>query len=130
MYDNTLANGKSLLLCFYHPLMMIGDMEMLNSSINPINVQALELCHCIGIKMSYAREVLMSDIKFMKYIGKSLGDKLDRCSINNSINLLYKLENRLASYILSTSVNAVVNKSDVCIFDENLTNVAELIGTS
>lgn len=127
---NTLANGKSLLLCFYYPLMMIGDMEMLNSSINPINVQALELCHCIGIKMSYAREVLIKDIKFMSHVARSLGDKLDRCSINNSINLLYKLENRLASYIISTSVSEVINNLDICVFDENLTNVAELLGTS
>ncbi|MPM79649.1 hypothetical protein SDC9_126688 [bioreactor metagenome] len=47
--------------------------------------------------------------------------------MNSSINLLYPLENRLASYI---------NESLVCgdnlyiDFDENLNNIAELLGSS
>lgn len=127
---NTLSNGKSLLLCFYSPLMVLGDLELLNSRANPSNVQALELCHCIGIEMNYAKNVLINDIKFMKYISHTLGSKLDKCSINNAINLLYRLENRLASYILSTYLDVIVNESTIYIFDENLTNVAELLGTS
>lgn len=127
---NTLSNGKSLLLCFYNPLMIIGDLELLDSRINPTNVQALELCHCLGIEMSYAKEFLINDIKFMRYISTSLGHKLDRCSINNAINLLYKLENRLASYILTTCLHDTVDGFTMYIFDENLTNVAELLGTS
>ncbi|KEH89315.1 hypothetical protein Z967_10670 [Clostridium novyi A str. 4540] len=127
---NTLSNGKSLLLCFYTPLMIIGDLEIFNSKINPTNVQSLELCHCIGIEMNYAKKFLINDIKFMRYINYSLSNKLDRCSTNNAINLLYKLENRLASYILTTCLNDTVNGVTRYIFDENLTNVAELLGGS
>ena len=127
---NTLSNGKSLLLCFYNPLMLLGDLELLNSKINPTNVQALELCHCLGIEMTYAKKFLLNDIKFMRYVSSSLGNKLDKCSINNAINLLYKLENRLASYILTTGLHDTVNGVTMYIFDENLTNVAELLGTS
>lgn len=127
---NTLSNGKSLLLCFYNPLMLLGDLELLNSRVNPTNVQALESCHCLGIEMNYAKEFLINDIKFMRYVSSSLGNKLDRCSINNAINLLYKLENRLASYILTTCFTETIDERAMYIFDKNLTNVAELLGTS
>lgn len=50
---------------------------------------------------------------------------MDSSSRNGSINLLYPLENRLASYIMATMGNE--NRIE---FDETLTEIAELLGTS
>jgi CRP/FNR family transcriptional regulator, putaive post-exponential-phase nitrogen-starvation regulator len=117
---STLSNGKSLLLCFYQGFKVLGDLEMINSEPAATNVQVIEDTYCIGIPTEKVKMYLLNDAKFLRYICNSLAEKLSRCSKNSSINLLYPLENRLASYILATGEN----------FDESLTEISELLGTS
>ena len=50
--------------------------------------------------------------------------KLASLSVSNSVNILYPLENRLASYILASYTNEDSNNT------ENLTQIAEFLGTS
>jgi len=58
---------------------------------------------------------------------RKLAEKLAAVSMNSSINLLYPLENRLASYINES----LIYGDDLYIdFDENLNNIAELLGSS
>lgn len=116
----TLSNGKSLLLCFYQDFKILGDLEMLNSERASTNVQVIEDTYCIGITLEMVRKFLVNDAQFLRYICNSLGEKLNRCSKNSSINLLYPLENRLASYLLATGDN----------FDENFMELSEMLGTS
>lgn len=116
----TLSNGKSLLLCFYQDFKILGDLEMLNSERASTNVQVIEDTYCIGITIERVRKFLLNDAQFLRYICNSLGEKLNRCSKNSSINLLYPLENRLASYLLATGDN----------FDENFMELSEMLGTS
>lgn len=126
----TLGNGKSLLLYFYQDFKVLGDLELINYQSATSNVQAIEDTYCIGIPLEKARERLLKDTKFLRYICSSLGEKLKRCSKNSSINLLYPLENRLASYILATGKNINRNGEKIIRFDENLTEIAEILGTS
>ena len=117
---STLSNGKSLLLCFYQGFMVLGDLEMINSEPATTNVQVIEDTYCIGISKEKVETYLLGDAKFLRYICNSLSEKLNRCSKNSSINLLYPLENRIASYMLATGENR----------DESLTEISELLGTS
>ncbi len=117
---STLSNGKSLLLCFYQGFMLLGDLEILNSEPATTNVQVIEDTYCIGIPTEKVKGYLLNDAKFLRYIGNSLGKKLRRSSKNSSINLLFPVENRLASYIIATGGN----------FDESLIEISELLGTS
>lgn len=117
---STLSNGKSLLLCFYQGFKVLGDLEMINSEPASTNVHVIEDTYCIGIPTEKVNSCLLDDAKFLRYICNSLGEKLNRCSKNSSINLLYPLENRLASYILATGED----------LDESLTEISELLGTS
>lgn len=126
----TLSNGKSLLLCFYQGFKVLGDLEIIDSRKAVTNVQAIEDTCCIGISSDHVRKHLLEDAKFLRYICSSLGNKLYQCSKNSSINILYSLENRLASYILTTDEKKEDNGHTVIIFDENLTEIAELLGTS
>lgn len=126
----TLQNGKSLLLCFYQSLRMLGDVEIFNVQPSSSSVQAIDDCYCIAISMEAVRAHLLNDAKFLCFIVKSLGEKLVRCSKNSSINLLYPLENRLASYILATSQKSDNKDRKDRKFKENLTQIAELLGTS
>jgi CRP-like cAMP-binding protein len=110
--------------------MMLGDLEILNSNHAISNVQVIEETYCIGISFENVRKYLLEDAKFLRYICSSLGRKLIQCSNNSSINLLYSLENRLAGYILTTGEIIYDQGREAIMFDENLTQIAELLGTS
>lgn len=126
----TLSNGKSFLMSFYRPFQVVGDIEFAKNTPTTGAVQALCKCYCLCIPMNKAREYLTTDSKFLGLVAKSLASKLEDISKNSSINLLYPLEERLASYI---SMVATPNR-DKCnsyrVFDENLTYLSELLGTS
>ncbi|MBW6410595.1 transcriptional regulator YeiL [Clostridium weizhouense] len=124
----TLSNGKSLLNCFYSDFAIVGDIELIDLKNPATNVQAIEDTYCIGISLDNAREKLINDIKFLRYLCNSLGEKLNDFSKNSSINLLYPLENRLASYIYVTGERS--KNGQLIKFNENLTQIAELLGTS
>lgn len=119
----TLSNGKSLLLCFYEGLKVLGDAELMNGNPASTNVQAIDSTYCLGIASDKISSLLLNDQKFLRYACSALGEKLARLSQNSSINLLYPLENRLSSYIIAISGKTLV-------FRENLTEIAELLGTS
>lgn len=126
----TLSNGKSLLLCFYEDFKILGDVEVVEPQSASTNVQVINDVYCIGISMKRAREYLINDAKFLRSICSSLSTKLNRNSKNSSINLLYPLENRLASYILATSKDIDSKNERKIQFHGNLTEIAELLGTS
>lgn len=126
----SLSNGKALLLSFYEAFMVLGDLEVLNEQAASNNVEVIEDAYCIGISYEKVRTYLLNDAKFLRFICNSLGEKLNRCSKNSSINLLYPLENRLASYILATSKGSNANMKTEIEFNENLTEISELLGTS
>lgn len=124
-----LKNGKSLLLQFYKPFTIIGDVEFNKIDTASSNVQAIESSLLIGIPFDQLREKARDDTKFLLFITNTLSTKLIISSSSSSINLLYPLENRLASYILATSVND--NKLAVDrIYPQKLTEIADLLGTS
>ncbi|NFR87224.1 MULTISPECIES: cyclic nucleotide-binding domain-containing protein [unclassified Clostridium] len=126
VYKN-LENGKSLLLSFYNPFTVVGDIEFLDNNSADCNVQVIKDTYCIVIEFSIIKDKLMDDCKFLRNRCKYLGEKLRCNSKNSSINLLYPLENRLASYIL-----AFVNgDSNLCFtFEGGYNETAELLGTS
>lgn len=126
----TLSNGKSLLLGFYQGFKVLGDLEFVDLRKATGNVQVIEDTYCIGISYENVRKYLLEDAKFLRFICSSLGNKLYQCSKNSSINLLFPLKNRLASYIISIGEKIEDSSKERIIFDENLTETAELLGTS
>lgn len=123
----SLSNGKSLLLCFYYPFKILGDIEFMHHSTADSNVQVIKKAYCIGISMENIRRYLLEDSRFLRFVCDSLGEKLARLSKYSSINLLYPLENRLASYIMA---NGISKEKHQIVFEGNLSEVAELLGTS
>ncbi len=124
-----LSNGKQLLLSFNNPLELIGDLECIKLNTFHCSIQAIQETFCISVDLDIIRGRLMDDGKFLRYIISSLGKKLTQNTDHNSINLLYPLENRLASYILATSVDDEGKEIEI-IPDFNLTEISELLGTS
>ncbi len=124
-----LENGKNLLLCFYNPFMAFGDLELISMEMASTNTEVVEEVYCIALPLNKVREELIEDSKFLRFICQSLSGKLKRESKNGSINLLYPLESRVASYIVAT-MEHIKTDEESFQFKENLTAIAELLGTS
>jgi CRP/FNR family putative post-exponential-phase nitrogen-starvation transcriptional regulator len=117
-----LSNGKHYLHTFYNRFELIGDVEFVNNLNIKTNVQALSDVYCLSLPLNKCHNMLYDDRKFLRAACSHLSDKLDVTGQFNSHNLLYPLEERLASYIVNTSENLM--------FSENLTALSELLGTS
>lgn len=126
----TLPNGRNLLLAFYKHFRVVGDIEIVKNQSATGTIQALSTCYCLAIPMERARIELTHDSRFLKFTCESLAEKLAAVSMNSSINLLYPLENRLASYINESVVYEEDEENLYVNFDENLVNIAELLGSS
>ena len=124
-----LENGKNLLLSFYEPFSVIGDVELIQAKHASCTVQALSTCYLLALPIDKFRAALQKDIKLMNFICNALAQKLDHISNNSSINLLYPLENRLASYINMVAMEQEGSQGKR-VFHENLTQLADLLGTS
>lgn len=124
-----LENGKSLLLRFYSPMEIIGDAEFSYSNSAISNVKTLQPSYCIGIPMSVLRKNAQNDHIFLMHICKSLSEKLSTASVSSSINMLYPLENRLASYLLAITPGDKTLTPEGILAD-SYTEIAELLGTS
>ena len=126
---NETANGRSLLLCFYKPLQVLGDVELMEDKMITSNVEVIDDAYCIGMPVDKVRSLLINDLVFLKYLCRNLGTKLVRSSRYSSVNMLYPLENRLASYILGVGISHEKGK-DLFTFFDTLTVISELLGAS
>lgn len=116
-------DGKNLLLSFYQEGGIIGDLEFFMEQEHfQANVQAIEKTRCQMIPLHPNRGILRSSPVFLFHLGKGVADKLTRCSANSTHIILFPLEVRVCSYIAVAQVDGV--------FEEKLTETAELLGTS
>ncbi len=125
-----MENGKSLLLRFNKPLSVLGDVEFMSGYNIKCNVDSLNESHLIGITVDDIRKHAGNDPVFLSYVIRSLGYKLYTISNSTSINLLYPLEKRFASYIISISSEEASLKGINEIKTTNMTEMATLLGTS
>lgn len=124
----TLETGRQLLMCFYEPLQIFGDIEVFEQeAVANTTIEALTPCVCLGLERDFVKHQLAEDPKFLKQMCLSLSRKMERLLKNSAINALNTLENRVASYILAT---AAQDKEGRWLFTGNLTQIADLLGTS
>jgi CRP/FNR family transcriptional regulator, putaive post-exponential-phase nitrogen-starvation regulator len=123
-------DGKLVLLRFNRPLSILGDVEFIKDSNIQCNVESLNETLLIGIPMEAARKHAYNDPEFLRFIIKNLSHKLYTTSNTVSLNLLYPLESRLASYLLSMKDDEghILNSDD--IKTTRLVELANLLGTS
>jgi CRP/FNR family transcriptional regulator, putaive post-exponential-phase nitrogen-starvation regulator len=123
-----LPNGKSLLLRFNNPLALIGDVEFINNSEVRSNVEAVKNSILIGIHNKLLHETQSNNPDFLKFLLKNVSYKLYTFSNSSSLNLLFPVENRFASYLVSTLLDDSSFANE--IKSSKLTEIAELLGTS
>ncbi|QRG66565.1 Crp/Fnr family transcriptional regulator [Brevibacillus choshinensis] len=123
----TSPNGKSLLLRFNNPLAIVGDIEFISQCEVRNTVEFVQPSLVIGISYKLLQERFVNHPPFLQFILQKISHKLYTSSNSTSLNLLYPVENRFASYLLST---ISVESASVELQTSKLTEVAELLGTS
>lgn len=123
-----MKNARQLLLCFYEPLQIFGDMELFEAQPRTVTeIQALTPCICLNLHREVVMKYLANDSTFLRQMCLSLGRKLSRVNSNSALNMLHPVENRLASYILGTASR---ENGAAVEFTGNLTQIADFLGTS
>lgn len=119
---HTTANGTTFLHAFSKPIAVIGEIEFLGHNLVINDVLALEKTICLRISMALYEDILLNDLKFMRYLAKTISSKLHESNNNSSISVNYPVENRLASYLIACHENLFIK--------QNFVQVAEMIGCS
>lgn len=99
----TSSEGKTLILSFKTPLDMIGDIEYVQD-INIINtVEAVSSVCMIGIHHRWLKKYGSDYSPLLQFLLKIITRKFQLKNSSMSFNLMYPVEVRLASYLLSIS---------------------------
>ncbi|MFC5470208.1 Crp/Fnr family transcriptional regulator [Cohnella suwonensis] len=125
-----LPNGKSMLIRFYGPLSTIGDLEMLNGMTARSTVESVNDTLFVAIPRQAYVETAYKDPAFLRFVIKHLAHKLHTFSNASGLNLLYPVETRFASYLVSIAVDENDRETIEEIKTAKLTEIAELLGTS
>lgn len=120
----TSAEGKTLLINFTSPLGVIGEIECLNELENLNTVSAVTPVEAVGFHKRWLR-LYREEVPFLQFMLQLVTHKFYNKSVSLSFNLLYPVEVRLASYLLS-----VTTLDDAKVSTANLKDTANLIGTS
>lgn len=122
----TTKEGKTFILCFKHPLEAIGDIEYVKKTDMVNTVEAVTEVHMLRISHQALMRHANDDPRVLTFLLKGITNKLYAKSNDLSFHLLYPVEVRLASYLLSVlSDDDSTSKRPV-----RLTDAANLIGTS
>ncbi len=97
-----MENGASLLVSFYRPFDILGDVELFSSERYILDVVAVTDIACLGLPVEAIRKSADRNGRLFMYLCGRLGHKLADYNAIASINLSYPVENRLASYLLAT----------------------------
>jgi CRP/FNR family transcriptional regulator, putaive post-exponential-phase nitrogen-starvation regulator len=116
------TSGKVMFVSHFKSLQILGETCSLWRKPPTASVQATTNGYCIGISLARYRDMLLNDIKFLRYTCMNLGERLSYMNNNTCITMFDSLESRLASFILRNSEDNV--------FHYNLTECAELLCTS
>lgn len=124
------SNGKVILISFYKPFGVLGDVEYALGKETDYIVEALTDATYIAIDRDVLIKKTETDIKFKNYIMYSLAKKLNQSAGKNMFNLLYPLENRIASYILSICKKEADGTPEDEVEIYNLKDAAQFLGSS
>lgn len=118
-------NGRALLIQFYSKFDSLGEVEFMNGVLGTCSVSAVKESELIRIPFDALRQYAEDHPPFLKYIVRSLSNKLVLSERHHSYNLLYPVKYRLASYL-----KAYGNEKGEIVLSNSLQEVSEFIGTT
>ncbi|MBD3858433.1 cyclic nucleotide-binding domain-containing protein [Bacillus sp. 28A-2] len=122
----TTKEGKTFILCFKNPLEAIGDIEYVQQTDMVNTVEAVTEVHMLRISHQALMRHAKDDPRILTFLLKGITNKFYTKSNDLSFHLLYPVEVRLASYLLSV----LTGDDSASERPLRLTDAASLIGTS
>ncbi len=124
-------NGKSMLLKFYNPIILLGDMELYQSHPIMCSVEVVEDSHLIAVPDVFVQTHWMNNTQFLHGLIESLSEKLSSTINNSSYNFVYPLGNRLASYIVDHLETAETTEEGLYVeLKSSFEEISQFLGTT
>ncbi|MDN4492842.1 Crp/Fnr family transcriptional regulator [Ureibacillus aquaedulcis] len=120
----TSDDGKRLILAFKEKFDILGDIEFVQQAPYINTVEAITDVQILTIPIHTAQNYGMNHLPFVQFILQRITEKLYVNSNALAFNLMYPVEVRLCSYLLSVSID---NRT---VSNQDLKDAADLIGTS
>ncbi|MBJ8106118.1 cyclic nucleotide-binding domain-containing protein [Bacillus cereus group sp. N8] len=122
--------GKKLILRFINPLAVVGDIELIQKSKTHNVVEACSDVVAISISNTVIRNKLLHDPIFMNFLFENIANTLKISTRFTALNLLYPVEVRVASYLLSISTDSNGNMYKEDLDSTSVSSIADFIGVS
>lgn len=126
----TSPEGRTLVLSFKLPLEVIGDLEYVRDAETLNTVEAVSPVTMLGIPYRWLRQYGRDHVPLLHFLLDAVTRKFYAKSNSLSFNLLYPVEVRFASYLLSLCGEEPGQMLTQRLTTESLSDAANLIGTS
>ncbi|MFJ7755108.1 Crp/Fnr family transcriptional regulator [Peribacillus muralis] len=126
----TSPEGKSLIVRFKTPFAVFGDVEYIKEMHVLHTVEAVSEGKVVCVHFDDLRSMETKRAEFLHFLLEIITQKFFTESHATSLNRLHPVETRLASYLLSLSSEGDGSMFHKEMGTSNLTEVADLIGTS
>ncbi|MBM6997747.1 cAMP receptor protein [compost metagenome] len=127
---NTSPEGRTLVISFKNPLEVVGDVEFIRNGDIINTVEAVSPVHMIGVEYRWLHKYSADHSPLLHFLLDIITKKFYMKSSSMSFNLLYPVEIRLASYLLSVSYDEADALFLGKLGTSDLADAANLIGTS
>lgn len=126
----TSLEGRTLILSFKKTLEVIGDIEYVRG-IDIINtVESVTPVYMLGIHYQWLKKYGKNHAPLLQFLLDIITQKFHLKNNSMSFNLMYPVEVRLASYLLSVSFDETDSGFNGQLSTADLKDAANLIGTS
>jgi len=129
IYTTTL-DDKRLILRFQEALGLIGDIEFIQGTPVLHTIEASTECCFITIPYVVLRKTAINDPQFLTFLLDIVTKRFRAKTDAATLNLLYPVEVRVASYLLSTKADDERLLYHEEAKDSSMTDIADMIGTS
>ncbi|WP_028543279.1 Crp/Fnr family transcriptional regulator [Paenibacillus taiwanensis] len=126
----TSSEGKALILSFKTPLEVIGDIEYVRGMDIVNTVEAVSPVHMIVVHQRWLSKYGKDNAPLLRLLLEIITRKFCIKSNSLSFNLMYPVEVRIASYLLSVSFDESHTLLTEQLSPISLKDAANLIGTS
>ncbi|HZG88543.1 Crp/Fnr family transcriptional regulator [Paenibacillus sp.] len=127
---NTSAEGKTLVVSFKSPLELIGDIEYVQNIDIMNTVKAVSPSVMLRVSYQSLKEYAGDHAPLLRFLLEIVTRKFWLKSRAMNLNLIYPVEVRLASYLLSVSPDETDGASSGTLHGADVADAADMIGTS
>lgn len=126
-----LENGEIMLVRFYRPFQLLGDLELFLEFHNISSVKAISKVCCLRLPVHLVKEEMKHNIPLLNHLARGLAAKLASFNTTAAVNQHYTMDIRLAAYLSMIYLEGDEYKeSREEMETENLSEMADFLGCS